>query len=48
MFWTLLAAGMCYYIPKDDSAHLGLIAFFVYLFCAFCKQTCLLYSWSCN
>lgn len=35
MFWTLLAAGMCYYIPKDDSAHLGLIAFFVYLFGAF-------------
>jgi hypothetical protein len=35
MFWTLLAAGMCYYIPKDSSAHLGLIAFFVYLFGAF-------------
>jgi MFS family permease len=32
MFWTLLAAGMCYYIPKDEPAHLGLIAFFVYLF----------------
>jgi MFS family permease len=37
MFWTLLAAGMCYYIPKDSDAHLGLIAFFVYLFCAFCE-----------
>ncbi|KAF2852082.1 D-xylose-proton symporter [Plenodomus tracheiphilus IPT5] len=35
MFWTLLAAGMCYYIPKESSAHLGLIAFFVYLFDAF-------------
>jgi sugar porter (SP) family MFS transporter len=35
MFWTLLAAGMCYYIPKDSSAHLGLIAFFIYLFGAF-------------
>lgn len=35
MFWTLLAAGMCYYIPKDDPAHLGMIAFFIYLFCAF-------------
>ncbi|PGH06335.1 hypothetical protein AJ79_06578 [Helicocarpus griseus UAMH5409] len=35
MFWTLLAAGMCFYIPEDNKAHLGLIAFFVYLFCAF-------------
>lgn len=35
MFWTLLTAGMCYYIPKESSAHLGLIAFFVYLFGAF-------------
>jgi len=35
MFWTLLAAGMCYYIPRENSAHLGLIAFFVYLFGAF-------------
>lgn len=35
MFWTLLAAGMCYYIPKDSSAHLGLIALFLYLFGAF-------------
>ncbi|KAH7079582.1 D-xylose-proton symporter [Paraphoma chrysanthemicola] len=35
MFWTLLTAGMCYYIPKEDPAHLGLIAFFVYLFGAF-------------
>ncbi|KAF2125368.1 D-xylose-proton symporter [Dothidotthia symphoricarpi CBS 119687] len=35
MFWTLLCAGMCYYIPKESAAHLGLIAFFVYLFGAF-------------
>jgi len=35
MFWTLLTAGMCYYIPKESSAHLGLIAFFIYLFGAF-------------
>jgi MFS family permease len=35
MFWTLLVAGMCYYIPKESSAHLGLIAFFIYLFGAF-------------
>lgn len=35
MFWTLLAAGMSYFIPKDNKAHLGLIAFFVYLFGAF-------------
>jgi hypothetical protein len=30
MFWTLLTAGMCYYIPKESSAHVGLIGFFVY------------------
>ena len=35
MAWTLLAAGLCYLIPKENSAHLGLIAFFVYLFAAF-------------
>jgi MFS family permease len=35
MFWTLLAAGMCYYIPKSSSAHLGMVAFFIYLFDAF-------------
>ncbi|KAL1602014.1 hypothetical protein SLS59_005180 [Nothophoma quercina] len=35
MFWTLLAAGMCYYIPRENSAHPGLFAFFVYLFGAF-------------
>ncbi|KAH7055603.1 MFS transporter [Macrophomina phaseolina] len=35
MFWTLLAGGFCFYIPEDSDAHLGLIAFFVYLFAAF-------------
>lgn len=35
MFWTLLAAGFCFYIPKDSAAHLGLIALFIYLFGAF-------------
>jgi MFS family permease len=37
IFWTLLAAGMCFYIPKDNNARLGLIAFFIYLFCQKCK-----------
>jgi hypothetical protein len=32
MCWTLLAAGFCFYIPKSSNAHLGLIAFFIYLF----------------
>lgn len=35
MFWTLLAAGMSFYIPKGSNAHLGMIAFFIYLFDAF-------------
>jgi len=35
MAWTLLAAGFCFYIPKDSTAHLGMIAFFVFLFAAF-------------
>ncbi|KPI39774.1 Polyol transporter 5 [Cyphellophora attinorum] len=35
MAWTLLAAGFSFYIPDSSAAHLGLIAFFVYLFCAF-------------
>ncbi|RMZ87663.1 hypothetical protein DV736_g5108, partial [Chaetothyriales sp. CBS 134916] len=35
MCWTLLAAGFCFWIPKSSSAHLGLIALFVYLFDAF-------------
>ncbi|KAJ5584774.1 uncharacterized protein N7459_004574 [Penicillium hispanicum] len=35
MAWTLLAAGFCFYIPSSSTAHLGLIAFFVFLFEAF-------------
>ncbi|KAF2719860.1 general substrate transporter [Polychaeton citri CBS 116435] len=35
MAWTLLAAGFCFYIPESSSAHLGLIAMFIYLFAAF-------------
>jgi Sugar (and other) transporter len=32
MCWTLLAAGFCFWIPASSSAHLGMIAFFIYLF----------------
>ena len=35
MCWTLLAAGMSFYIPPSTTAHLGLVAFFIYLFTAF-------------
>lgn len=35
MCWTLLAGGFCFWIPQSSRAHLGLIAFFVYLFAAF-------------
>lgn len=35
MAWTLLAAGFCFYIPASSNAHLGLIAFFVFVFAAF-------------
>lgn len=38
MFWTLLAAGMCFYIEPDitdSQARLGAVAFFIYLFDAF-------------
>ena len=35
MAWTLLAAGLCFIIPEQSRAHLGLIAFFVFLFAAF-------------
>jgi MFS family permease len=35
MAWTLLAAGFCFYIPESSKAHLGMIAFFIYLFAAF-------------
>jgi MFS family permease len=35
MAWTLLAAGLCTLIPQSSKAHLGLVAFFVFLFAAF-------------
>jgi hypothetical protein len=35
MFWTLLAAGMCFYIPQSSQVRIGLIALFIYLFDAF-------------
>lgn len=35
MSWTLLAAGMSFYVPESSTAHLGLIAFFIYLYAAF-------------
>lgn len=35
MAWTLLAAGMCFFIPEGNSARLPLIAFFIFLFAAF-------------
>ena len=35
MAWTLLAAGFSFYIPEESKAHLGMIAFFVFLFAAF-------------
>lgn len=35
MFCTLLAAGMCFYIPSTSPAHIGLIALSIFLFAAF-------------
>lgn len=35
MFWTLLATGMAFYVPTESAAHLGLIALFIFFFCAF-------------
>lgn len=36
MCWTLLAAGLCFYVPQSNkSAHIGTIALFIYLFDAF-------------
>ncbi|MCJ1382156.1 hypothetical protein MMC17_005268 [Xylographa soralifera] len=39
MFWTLLAAGMCFFIPSSggtgSNAQLGAVAFFIYLFDVF-------------
>lgn len=38
MAWTLLAAGMCFFIDVDQeksTLRLGMVALFIYLFCAF-------------
>ena len=37
MFWTLLAAGMCFFIPYTggSNSQLGAVAFFIYMFDAF-------------
>ncbi|KAH8751536.1 putative polyol transporter 5 [Hyaloscypha sp. PMI_1271] len=35
MCWSLLAAGMCYYISPSSRAHLGLVTFFIYIYDAF-------------
>ena len=35
MAWTLLGAGLCFLIPEESRAHLGMIAFFIFLFAAF-------------
>ncbi|KAK9458851.1 uncharacterized protein V1516DRAFT_666507 [Lipomyces oligophaga] len=35
MAWALLATGFSFYIPVENNAHLGLIAFFIYVFVAF-------------
>lgn len=35
MAWTLLAAGFAFYIPEDSTAHLGVIALFIFMFAAF-------------
>ncbi len=35
MAWTLLAAGLSNLIPSSSTAHLGLVALFVFLFAAF-------------
>lgn len=35
MAWSLLAAGFCFWIPESSSAHLPLIAMFIFIFAAF-------------
>lgn len=35
MAWSLLTAGMCYFIPTSSAAHVGCVALFVFIFCAF-------------
>lgn len=32
MFWTILAAGLCFLIPTESPAHVGLVALFTFLF----------------
>jgi len=35
MAWSLLAVGLCSLIPSSSPAHVGLMAFFIYVFAAF-------------
>lgn len=35
MAWSMLAIGLCSLIDADSKAHLGLMAFFIYVFTAF-------------
>lgn len=35
MCWTLLAAGLCFLIPKDSAARVPLVAVFIYIFACF-------------
>ncbi|KAF4625909.1 hypothetical protein G7Y89_g12255 [Cudoniella acicularis] len=35
MAWSLMAVGLCSLIPESSKAHLGLMAFFIYVFVAF-------------
>ncbi|KAK9489647.1 hypothetical protein V1508DRAFT_444270 [Lipomyces doorenjongii] len=35
MGWSLLLAGMCYFIPSTSRAHLGMVTFFIYVYDAF-------------
>lgn len=35
MAWCLLAAGLCSLIPNDNTAHLALVALFIYIFAMF-------------
>lgn len=35
MAWSLLIAGLCFLIPSDSTAHIALIATFIYIFAAF-------------
>jgi MFS family permease len=38
MAWTLLAAGLCYLIPDSSTAHLGMVALFIYLVSRICAS----------